>query len=117
MQDDKRRQDFAEIVSNLRSGRARIRSYDSKGNEVCDVTEHVVRLLLINKGWLEPSDERYSLFLTSGRAETVTEGRKINDRYGEAGLRAAHKAVDDILPDGAGRELEAAWSSIGNWFL
>lgn len=117
MQHDKKRHDFAEIVSNLRSGRARIRSYAPDGAEVCDVTEHVVRLLLINKGWFEPTDEQSSLFLSSGRAATLAEGRRIDARHGQAGLRAAHKAVDDILPEGAGRELEAAWSSLGNWYL
>jgi hypothetical protein len=88
---------------------------DEDGGPIGDVGPFVIRLLQANGGWLEPNELRASNFLGSGRGETRAVGTDIHAVYGFGGMLAVHEIIASMLPDGAARELEAAWSRIGEW--
>ena len=88
---------------------------DEAGNSIGDVTNFVVRLLKASGGWLEPNEIRASLFLSRGKEETRIVGTEINAAYGFGGMTVVHGIIDELLPEDAAAELEAAWSGIGEW--
>lgn len=88
---------------------------DEAGDPVGDVTGFVVRLHKAGGGWLEPNEARLSYFLTRGKKEAREVGIEINAAYGVGGMAAVHGIVDELLPNSAAAELEAAWNRIGEW--
>lgn len=115
MSDDRKRRDFAQIVTDLSSGKARLEVVDGDGNSIFDATRFVLDVVRANRGWQEPDDDTCSLFLTEGREAVRSVGEDINRQYGFHGMVAVHDCISDILPTGAARELEFAWEGIGEW--
>ena len=88
---------------------------DESDAPIGDVTVFVMRLLRANGGWLEPNEARASRFLGKGKAEARSVGADLDRLFGYPGMAAVHDVIDELLPDGAARELEAAWDGIGDW--
>ena len=76
----------------------------------------LVRRLVRASGFVEPTVESASLFLTANREEAEKIGRGIHDLGGFRLMQRAHDYLrDDFLTSLACRELEYAWDGIGEW--
>lgn len=83
--------------------------------DIIDFTDWFTRLIVANGGWTEPTEERASLFLSTGRKEAVKVGGEIHDMYGIEGMRTMYSLIDEYLPLYSARELSAAWHRVGDW--
>ncbi len=90
---------------------------EDDGTIIADLTPFVMRLLTINNGWQPWTEERGSLFLVRGkkREEAKKVGEDINAEYGFQGMSMVHKSISKLLGGVAARELDFAWSGVGQW--
>ena len=80
-----------------------------------ELSPYVQRLIVANGIWTEPSEERGSLYLGSGRTEAKAVGQEVSDLYGFEMMQALYRVMADNFIPRVGNGLSCAWHNIGDW--